>query len=56
MWSVTYQFKGKPYAVLVHGQSGRIVGRAPYSWIKILLFVLVIALILSVIVFLSQAR
>lgn len=56
MWSVTYQFKGKPYAVLVHGQSGRIVGRAPYSWIKILLFVLMIALILAVIVALSQGR
>ncbi len=56
MWSVTYQFKGKPYAVLVHGQSGRIVGRAPYSWIKIILFVLVIALILAGIFAMSQHR
>lgn len=42
MWSVTYAFGGKHYAVLVHGQTGRIVGRAPYSWIKILLAVLAV--------------
>ena len=56
MWSVTYQFKGKSYAVLVHGQSGRIVGRAPYSWIKIFLFVLLIALILGGILAFSEGR
>lgn len=42
IWSVTYQFGGRSYAVLVHGQSGRIVGRAPYSWVKILLFILLL--------------
>ena len=36
MWSLTYRFRGKPYAVLIHGQSGKVVGQAPYSWIKIL--------------------
>ncbi|MEM6674866.1 MAG: hypothetical protein AAF726_18605 [Planctomycetota bacterium] len=40
MWSVTYEYQGKPYAVLVHGESGRVVGHAPYSWVKILLFAL----------------
>jgi Zn finger protein HypA/HybF involved in hydrogenase expression len=43
LWSLTYEFRGKPYAVLVHGQSGRIVGRAPLSWVKILLLVLGLA-------------
>lgn len=36
MWSLTYQFRGKPYPVLVHGQNGNVVGEAPYSWVKIL--------------------
>lgn len=49
MWSVTYSYRGKPYAVLVHGQSGRIVGRAPYSWVKILFFVLFIAVVVAII-------
>ena len=40
VWSLTYDFAGKSYAVLVHGQSGKVVGDAPYSWIKILLLVL----------------
>ena len=35
MWSVTYQFGGKAYAVLVHGETGAVAGRAPYSWVKI---------------------
>ena len=40
IWSLQYQFRDKTYTVLVHGQSGHCVGDAPYSWIKILLFVL----------------
>ncbi len=36
VWSLTYEFGGKTYAVLVNGQSGMVAGKAPYSWIKIL--------------------
>ena len=54
MWSLTYDYRGKHYAVLVHGQSGRIVGRAPYSWVKILLFLLLIAGALSLIALFAQ--
>jgi len=39
IWSLQYRFQGKVYTVLVHGQSGRIVGNAPFSWVKILLLV-----------------
>lgn len=35
VWSVTYRHAGRDYAVLVHGTTGRVVGDAPYSWIKI---------------------
>lgn len=40
VWSVAYSFRGKVYPVLVNGQSGRVVGEAPLSWVKILLAVL----------------
>ncbi len=40
MWSVTYRLGGKSYAVLVHGETGRVAGKAPYSWVKISLAVL----------------
>lgn len=38
VWSLQYEFRGKTCTVLVHGQSGRCVGDAPYSWVKIALF------------------
>jgi ribosomal protein S27E len=34
-WVLTYAFAGKSYTVLIHGQTGRVIGNAPYSWIKI---------------------
>lgn len=40
VWSLQYRLGGTTYTVLVHGQTGRIVGRAPYSWRKILFGVL----------------
>ncbi len=39
IWSVQYRFKQKVYTVLVHGQTGKVVGTAPLSWIKIALVV-----------------
>jgi DNA-directed RNA polymerase subunit RPC12/RpoP len=44
MWTLSYAYAGKRYVVLVHGQNGRVHGRAPWSWVKILLLVLLIAL------------
>ena len=35
IWSLSYRFRGKTYAVLVHGQSGRVVGKAPWSAVKL---------------------
>lgn len=49
MWSVTYRYRNKPYAVLVHGQTGRIVGRAPYSWVKILFAVLTVLALIALV-------
>ena len=43
LWSLQYRFRKKTYTVLVHGQNGRIVGDAPYSWVKITLLVLALA-------------
>jgi len=40
MWSVTYQLGGRSFAVLVHGETGKVAGKAPFSWVKIGLAVL----------------
>jgi hypothetical protein len=45
VWSLAYRYKKKNYPVLVNGQTGRVVGKAPYSVAKILLFILVLVAI-----------
>jgi hypothetical protein len=50
LWTLTYEFRGKPYAILVHGQTGHIVGRAPLSWVKILSLVLAVAAVVLAVV------
>jgi len=40
VWSLQYSFRKKTYTVLVNGQTGQVVGKAPYSAVKILLLVL----------------
>lgn len=42
IWSLQYRFGGKVYTVLIHGQTGKVVGKAPISWAKILVLVLAI--------------
>ena len=46
LWSLQYDFRGKTYTVLVNGQTGQCAGDAPYSWIKILLFVAVVGILI----------
>ena len=35
LWIVAYNYGSRTFQVLVNGQSGRIAGKHPYSWIKI---------------------
>lgn len=44
IWSLQYGYGKRTYTVLVNGQTGRIAGKAPWSWVKILLLVLGLAL------------
>jgi DNA-directed RNA polymerase subunit RPC12/RpoP len=45
LWTLQYRFGQKTYTVLIHGQTGRLVGQAPVSWVKILLLVLAIIVV-----------
>lgn len=42
IWVIHYRFNKRVYPVLIHGQTGRVVGEAPYSVWKILLLVLIV--------------
>ncbi len=47
VWIGSYRFGGKPYQVVVNGQSGEVEGDRPYSAVKIALAVLLVAVLLA---------
>ncbi|MGE0076724.1 MAG: hypothetical protein AB7S48_02590 [Bacteroidales bacterium] len=49
-----YKFKGKLYQFLVNGRTGEVQGQRPYSWIKIALTVIAVALIITLTVLVIQ--
>jgi hypothetical protein len=53
LWTLTYRYGGKPYTVLIHGQSGHIVGEAPWSAVKIALLVIAILALVGIILLIS---
>ena len=41
-WLATYRFHERTYRILVNARTGEVIGKRPWSWIKISLFVLMI--------------
>ena len=35
IWIATYRFRNTPYTYIVNGQSGKVSGTAPWSWVKL---------------------
>ena len=35
VWIMVYQYRDKPYRVLVNGQTGEVYGTAPFSYAKL---------------------
>lgn len=54
LWSLQYRFGGKVYTVMVNGQTGHIVGKAPISSMKIVSLVVLVLAIGAAIAFFSQ--
>jgi len=50
VWSLQYRFRGTTYTVLVNGQNGCIAGKAPISWAKVALCVVLVALAVLVLI------
>ena len=44
VWVMAYRYQGKLYRILINGQSGRVVGSAPFSWAKLIVLILVLLL------------
>ncbi len=43
LWIAAYRYKGKVYRFLVNGQTGEVQGTAPFSWLKLILVILIAA-------------
>jgi DNA-directed RNA polymerase subunit RPC12/RpoP len=43
-WVAVYRYQDKTYQVLVNGHNGKVTGYRPYSWMKIVRFILLILL------------
>jgi hypothetical protein len=54
IWIAAYRYQDKPYQFLVNGQTGEIVGKAPYSFWKIFFFVLFLVAVVGAIVLVTQ--
>lgn len=51
----TYEYGGKMYQFAVNGQTGKIEGQKPISWVKVFFFVLFIAAIIGTIVYFANS-
>jgi DNA-directed RNA polymerase subunit RPC12/RpoP len=47
IWIAVYRYHGKPFQFLVNGQTGEVVGVAPWSWVKITLASLLAAALIA---------
>jgi DNA-directed RNA polymerase subunit RPC12/RpoP len=54
VWIAAYRYQQKVYRFLVNGQTGEVVGKAPWSVIKITLFVLFWVAVLAVIIYFAS--
>lgn len=50
IWICTYAYGNKQYHFLINGQSGKVNGQKPLSWVKILILVLLIAALIALII------
>ena len=54
VWSAAYRFRGTSYRFVVNGQSGKVEGERPWSWLKIAVFFVALALLFGTAAWLAQ--
>jgi hypothetical protein len=52
---LSFDHGGKTYPVLVHGQTGKVVGKAPWSWVKIVLAIVAVPVAAGLVLLLLTA-
>ena len=53
LWIVAYNYGSRTFQVLVNGQTGRIAGQHPYSWVKVAFAILAALIVLMIILYIQ---
>jgi hypothetical protein len=54
VWIASYPYKGKVYRYMVNGQTGKVEGQKPISWIRVAIAVVIVAVVIGIIVYLAS--
>ncbi|MSP59260.1 MAG: hypothetical protein EXR72_02780 [Myxococcales bacterium] len=56
VWIAAYRYQEKVYRFLVNGQTGEVVGKAPWSVFKLLLFFLFLAVVIGTLIYFASQK
>jgi uncharacterized CHY-type Zn-finger protein len=54
LWTAEFKWNNKTYNYAINGQTGKVTGERPYSWIKILSLAITVTVIIGVAIYLDQ--
>lgn len=54
VWISSFQYKGKVYHFMINGQTGKVSGDTPISWIKVAIVTIVVAAVIGIIFWLTR--
>jgi hypothetical protein len=54
IWISVYRYRDRPFQFLVNGQTGEVVGHAPWSWVKVSLLCVALAVVALLVVIARQ--
>lgn len=54
VWTAQFEWKNRIYNYAINGQTGKVIGERPYSWVKIVMLILTIALLIGGAMYLDQ--
>ena len=46
-WLAAYKYRGQSYRFVVNGQTGKVQGERPWSWVKITIAVILAAIVIG---------
>ncbi|MGD9101077.1 MAG: primosomal protein N' (replication factor Y) - superfamily II helicase [Anaerolineae bacterium] len=54
VWIASYPYKGKVYRFMINGQTGKVEGQKPISWIRVTIAVILVLIVVAIIAYLAS--